>query len=122
MSGISLLDAISNLITLHHLSQYQATRIKEYFSHIKIGEYVYAGIIQSRLNISIDDAYFILEELKKQGFLVHWYEVYCHNCNRSTGVFLDTPRKFNPDQCCSYCDSQMSIGENLIVLYKVVKL
>ena len=79
-------------------------------------------MIKSRLNISIDSAYIILDELKEQGYLVHWYEIYCHECNRSTGVFLDTPRKFNPDQCCDFCGRQMTLEKNLIILYKVVKI
>ena len=122
MSETSLLNAIENLIVLHHLSQYQAARIKEIFSCIKTGELVYAGMLKSRLNISIDAAYIILDELKEQGFLVHLYEIYCHECNRSTGLFLDTPRRFNPDQCCDYCGKQMTLEENLIVLYKVVRI
>ena len=114
MSEDSLLIAIENLITLHHLSQYQATRIREIFSCVRIGELVYAGMLKSRLNISIDAAYIILDELKEQGFLVHWYEIYCHECNRSTGGFLDTPRKFNPDQCCDFCGRQMTLEKKLI--------
>lgn len=79
-------------------------------------------MFKSKLNITIENAYHILEELKKQGYLIHWYEVYCYDCNKSTGVFLDTPRKFNPEQYCDYCGKQLSVDENLIVLYKVVAI
>ena len=122
MSDNTLCNAVKSLIALHHLSQYQADRFLEFFSCLEVGDLVYAGMFKSKLNITIEYAYRILEELKTQGFLVHWYEIYCYNCNKSTGIFLDTPRKFKPELYCDYCGKLLNMDDNLIVLYKVVKV
>lgn len=122
MSENSLCNAVENLITLHRLSSYQGRKFLELFSRLEVGDLVYAGMFKSKLNISIEEAYYLLDELKSQGFLIHWYEIYCYDCNKSTGIFIDTPRKFNPDLCCDYCGKHLTMEENLIVLYKVMRV
>lgn len=94
----------------------------EYFSCIKEADFIYAGQLKSKLAINIKTAYEILEELKEQGFLVNVYEVYCFGCDKSKGVFLDSIEEFNPDFHCDFCDNRLSIYENIIVLYKVIKV
>ena len=63
-----------------------------------------------------------MEELKKQGFLENLYEVYCFDCNKSKGIFLESLEEFNPDWYCDFCGKKLSLEENIIVLYKVVKI
>lgn len=109
-------------MSLHHLTPYQRMKFNEFVSVLTVGELVYAGMFKSKLNISIKEAYKILDELKQQGFLIHWYEIYCHDCDKSTGIFIDSPRKFSEDLYCDYCGKHLSMEENLIVLYKVVKV
>lgn len=104
------------------LTPYQKKKCREFFSYIKVNDFIYAGQLKSKIVIDIQTAYFMLEELKHQGYLINLYEVYCFDCNRSKGVFLDTIEEFNPDFYCDFCGKHLSVEENIIVLYKVVKL
>lgn len=64
----------------------------------------------------------MLEDLKEQGFLSNIYEVYCFDCNKSKGIFLDSITSFSPDMCCDFCGKELTLEENIIVLYKVICL
>ena len=72
--------------------------------------------------VDIRTAYVMLEELKKQGFLKNLYEVYCFDCKKSKGIFLESLEEFKPDWYCDFCDEPLSIEKNIIVLYKVVNV
>ena len=87
-----------------------------------MGDYVYPGHLKSKIAVDIKVSYKMLEELKKQGFLENLYEVYCFDCNKSKGIFLESLEEFNPDWYCDFCGKKLSLEENTIVLYKVVKI
>jgi len=89
---------------------------------VKAGDYIYPGHLKSKLSIGIKDAYEMLENLKRQGFLKNLYEVYCFECNKSKGIFLDSLEQFDSDWYCDFCNKHLSIEENIIVLYKVVRI
>lgn len=104
------------------MTSYQQKKCDEFFEFIKEGDYIYPGHLKSKLFIDIKDAYEILESLKQQGFLRNLYEVYCFDCNKSKGIFLDSLEQFNPDWYCDFCGKHLSLEENIIVLYKVVRV
>lgn len=106
----------------HQLAPYQQAKCNEFFEVLKAGDYVYPGHLKSKLVIDIKIAYKILEELKVQGYLENLYEVYCFDCNKSKGIFLDSLEQFNPDLYCDFCGKSLSLEENIIVLYKVAKV
>lgn len=106
----------------HQLTPYQQKKCDEFFAVLKEGDYIYPGHLKSKIVIDIKSAYNILEELKEQGFLKNLYEVYCFDCNKSKGIFLDSLEQFNPDLYCDFCGKSLSLDENIIVLYKVVRL
>ena len=87
-----------------------------------MGDYVYPGHLKSKMAVDIKASYEILEELKTQGFLSNLYEVYCFDCNKSKGVFLESLEEFNPDWYCDFCDRKLTLADNIIVLYKVIKI
>lgn len=87
-----------------------------------MGDYVYPGHLKSKIAVDIKVSYKMLEELKKQGFLENLYEVYCFDCNKSKGIFLESLEEFNPDWYCDFCGKKLSLEENIIVLYKVVNI
>ena len=120
MSKNTLCDAIKTLEPQHHLTPYQQKKCEDFFSILKVGDYVYPGHLKSKMAVDIKVAYQILEGLKKQGFLINLYEVYCFDCSKSKGIFLESLEDFDPDWHCDFCDRQLSIDENIIVLYKVV--
>ena len=122
MSKNTLYNVIKNLILQYQLMPYQQRKINEFFSVIKEGDYIYAGHFKSKLAISIDQAYCMLEELKREGFLANFYEVYCHDCGKSSGRFFDSLEEFDNDLYCDFCEKHFSLEENVIVLYKVIHI
>ncbi len=102
-----------------HLTPYQKNKLYEFFKNVKVGDYIYAGNLKSKMATDIKTAYFLLDNLKAQGFLKNLYEIYCVECDRSTGIFLNSPEEFG-SRYCDFCDKKLSALENLIVLYKVV--
>ena len=122
MSKNMLCDVIKNLELQYQLTPYQQKKCNAFFSVLKVGDYVYPGHLKSKIAVDIKVSYKILEELKRQGFLENLYEVYCFNCNKSKGIFLESLEEFNPDWYCDFCNKKLSLEENIIVLYKVVKI
>ena len=106
----------------YHLTPYQKKKIDEFFKYAKVGDYIYAGNLKSKIATDIKTAYILLEHLKEQGFLKNLYEIYCFDCNKSTGIFLNSPKEFPEDRYCDFCDKKLSVLENLIVLYKVIAI
>lgn len=106
----------------YQLTPYQQKKCRELFSVLKEGDYVYAGHLKSKISIKIEAAYLMLDELKKQGFLVNLYEIYCFECNKSKGVFLDSLEEFDSDLYCDFCGNHLKVETNIIVLYKVVHI
>ena len=62
-----------------------------------------------------------MEDLKAAGFVKNIYEVYCMKCNRSKGIFLDALTDFDENYTCDFCSSELSVSEDIIVLYKVIR-
>ncbi len=122
MSEITLLDAVENLKKKYQLNDYQWKKCAEYFSVIKPGEFIYPGHLKSILCIDIKSAYFFMEDLKKQGYVRNIYEVYCMNCNKSKGIFIDALTDFDSDSACDFCNKSLSPTEDIIVLYKVIHI
>lgn len=122
MSEISLLEATTNLIKNYDFSIYQRNKCIRFFSSLKKDDYLYPGHFKSKLAIDIKLAYRFLEELKALGYLTNLYEVYCLDCNKSKGKFLNSLTEFEDEWYCDFCNKKLSINENIIVLYKVLKI
>lgn len=122
MSKNTLCNAIKNLQLQHQLTPYQQKKYYEFFAAIEEGDYIYPGQLKSKLAIDIKTAYGILEELKKQGYLENLYEIYCFDCNKSKGIFFESLEQFTPDLYCDFCGRPLSLEDNIIVLYKVIRL
>lgn len=120
MSGITLLDAVENLKISYNLTAYQSKKCDEFFVVIQPGDFIYPGHLKSKLLVDIKTAYFFMEDLKKEGFVTNIYEVYCKQCHKSKGIFLDTLTDFNEDYTCDFCNNSLSVLEDIIVLYKVI--
>jgi len=122
MSEITLLNVIENLKNSYRLSEYQKAKCDEFFSFIKIGDYIYPGNLKSKICISISEAYSFMEELRKHGFVINVYEVYCSSCGKSKGIYLESLVDFKEDSACDFCNEELSPDNDLIVLYKVISL
>lgn len=111
---------IENLKSKHNLKDYQVKQLSRNMKFWKRGDYIYPGHIKSKLNISIIAAYEILETIKSMGILDNVYEVYCRNCSKSKGIFLDTLTDIKEDLSCDFCNHEFNSLEDTIALYKVI--
>lgn len=111
---------IESLKNKHNLSEYQIKQLLKVMKFWKKDDYIYPGYLKSKLNISIIDAYGILETVKSMGILDNVYEVYCRECSKSKGVFLNTLTSMEEDLSCDFCNHEFNSLEDTIVLYKVI--
>ncbi len=122
MSEITLLNVIENLKIAYRLTSYQSKKCDEFFSVIHAGDFVYPGHLKSKLCIDIKTAYFFMDDLKNRGFVKKIYEVYCMDCNRSKGVFLESLTDFDEKSTCDFCNKPLTVSDDIIVLYKVLHI
>lgn len=120
MSEVTLLSVIENLKKQYNLTPYQRKQCDKLFSIIHPGDFVYPGHLKAKLVIDIKTACLFMEDLKKAGFVKNIYEVYCTQCGRSRGIFLETLTDFDEDFTCDSCNNLLSISQDIIVLYKVL--
>lgn len=116
------MNVIKNLKTAYRLTPYQSKKCDEFFSAIRPGDFIYPGHLKSKICIDIKMAYFFMEDLKKAGLVKNIYEVYCMECNRSKGVFLEALTDFDENLSCDFCNSTLSVSDDIIVLYKVLHI
>lgn len=112
---------IENLRNRHDLTEYQVEKLSKIMKFWKKGDYIYPGHLKSKLNISIIDAYKLLETVKAIGLIDNVYEVYCRKCSKSKGIFLNTLTSMNEDLSCDFCNHEFNSLEDTIALYKVIK-
>ncbi len=120
MSEITLLSVIENLKDAYRLTPYQRKKCDEFFSVIHPGDFVYPGHLKSKIGVDIKTAYLFMEDLKKAGFVKNIYEVYCMECNKSKGIFLESLTDFDDNLACDFCNESLSVSDDIIVLYKVL--
>ncbi len=98
----------------YRLTPYQEKKCDEFFSYIR------PGYLKSKICIDIKTAYLFMEDLKKAGFVKNIYEVYCMECNKSKGIFLESLTDFDDNFACDFCNKSLSVSDDIIVLYKVL--
>jgi len=112
---------VESLRNKHKLTEYQVKQLSRVMKFWKNGDYIYPGHLKSKLNISIIDAYELLEIVKSMGFIDNVYEVYCRKCSKSKGIFLNTLTSMKEDLSCDFCNHKFGTLEDNIALYKVIK-
>ncbi|MFP3356887.1 hypothetical protein R0K17_05940 [Planococcus sp. SIMBA_143] len=107
-----------------NLNKRQKEILKNLLKLFKPGSFIYPGVLIRELNISMKDAYTLLNSLASENLLREVYEVSCPYENRSTGVVYDNALELlNADTylSCPTCDQIIDIKENNIAIYKVLK-
>lgn len=105
------------------LNEKQKATLTRLFSLLKIGNYVYPGVLIRELNIEMRIAYQILDFLKEKGYLKEVYEVYCPYEAKSIGMIYDNLLDLLGDdliQYCPECGQTINIQENNILIYQVI--
>ena len=85
-----------------------------------MNNWIYAGVLKRKFDLSTDQVYSILDYLENDGVLMKFYELYCNQCQRLSGhvsVFNEIPETFT----CETCGTQLIGLENSIIVYKVIK-
>lgn len=116
----TLITVIENLKIKHRLTEYQERKLTDFIKYWKINDYIYPGLLKSKLNISIKDAYEILEYIKSLGILENAFEVYCRKCSKSKGIYLKSLVDIPQDLSCDFCNNEFNSLEDTVVLYKVI--
>ena len=115
----TLLNVIESLKIKHKLTAYQERKLTNYMRYWKEDDYIYPGVLKSKLNISIKETYEILEYIKSLGILENVFEVYCKSCSKSKGLYLKSLTDMPEDLSCDFCNHEFNVLEDTIVLYKV---
>lgn len=93
----------------------------DFLSGLKVGDLIYPGHLKNTVNLDIKNVYQMLELLKTQGYISVIYEIYCHDCNHASGIFLDSISEFDPECCCEFCGHRLSALDDIRVLYKLLR-
>ena len=83
--------------------------IINFFSNYKKGDFIYPSVLKRHLNIDEKEIYKILSILEKSNLLKIYYEYFCYNCNRSSGLY----------EYYSNCEDNLTL-DNVRVVYKVI--
>jgi len=96
-------------------------KILDFFNNYKKGMWIYPGVMKRKTGISIKEAYNILNELEKENILDSYYELYCGNCQRSTGIIIKVISEMPDIFQCEICHNEMPSLENAVMIFKAIK-
>ncbi|WP_179874624.1 response regulator [Bacillus toyonensis] len=84
------------------------------------GNIIYPGLIIRKLNIKMSEAYNLLDEIEKTKIIKRNFEIYCNKCQRYTGEIYESLNDIPDNLICDTCDRELSLFNNIIVVYKVM--
>ena len=92
--------------------------IEKYY---RVNQYIYPGVLHRNLGIDIKDIYSFLDLCSNANILKPYFEVYCQNCNRFTGVFFDSIFSIPEEIECPHCNNDIDdLLKSSVVIYKVI--
>ena len=93
----------------------------ELLSAYDTGKWLYPGVLKRKVGLTTELTYEILSSIEKEGFLKGYYELYCGNCQKSTGIVVETLNELPETFTCELCHAEMPAIENAVLVYKVTK-
>jgi len=117
----SVLTNIKQLFKIQmKMDESEIIKYVSFLENYNKGMWIYPGVIKRKLNVPISDVYNCLYCLEQAGILCGYFELYCNNCQHSTGntfeAFNQIPNEFE----CEICNHIFSGVENTILIYKVI--
>ena len=114
-----LLIAKQSLVDRSKINDKRKDILLEIIKTWKKGDIIYPNAIKSKLYISFEEAYDLLDIFEEIGILEYVFQIYCHKCNK----FQDRPilnglNEFSDDIYCDE-DHKLSPLEDTILLYRV---
>lgn len=117
----STLATIGQLIKLHDIIDSNlADRFLSLLAHYHVDNWLYPGVITRKLGITITKAYDLLKILEGEGYIELYYELYCSQCHKYSGIVVKTIEEIPDFFKCESCDSEMIGIENAIIIFKVI--
>lgn len=84
--------------------------------------YMYPGAVARKLDISIDQAFILLNRLEKEGILDRLFEFRCPDNDNYREFFKDISYINLPNKItCEECSEVFPLKDNLYVIYEVKK-
>lgn len=120
MSSDTLVNIEDLLRRLQKLSDPEIAAICELLSSYRVGMWLYPGVIVRRIPLTIDKTYAVVDLLAENNYMKPYYELYCNNCQRATGMIFETIGEMPQEFECEICHATMISIQNSILVYKVV--
>lgn len=118
----STLSRIDKLIRDENIvNESQLSILLDLLSNYKLDMWIYPGVIKRKLGISVSETYNILHIIQKEDFIDSYYELYCNNCQKSSGIVVNTLSEMPQSFQCDVCDAELPALENAMLIYKVIK-
>lgn len=86
----------------------------------KSKDVIYPTALQRNVNISIKEAYEILEVFEENGYVKSFLQVYCPKCQKFSGHFYEVLEDIEEDLYCMHCDEEIDNPiAHAVIVYKV---
>lgn len=120
MSSDTLVNIKELLCKLQILTDSELTAICDLLRMYRIGMWLYPGVIVRRIPLTIDKTYAVVDTLAENNYIKPYYELYCNNCQKATGIVFETLGEMPQEFECEICHATMISIQNSILVYKVV--
>lgn len=117
----STLAKIEALINQNELiNNVDSKKVSNLLIHYKKDMWIYPSVLKRKLQVDIKTAYSILNLLEDQDLIERYYELYCFDCQHSTGLLKKTMNEIPDEFECDTCQRTLFALENCRVVFVVV--
>ena len=117
----STLAKIEALINQNELiNNVDSKKVSTLLNHYKKDMWIYPSVLKRKLQVDIKTAYSILNLLEDQDLIERYYELYCFDCQHSTGLLKKTMNEIPDEFECDTCQRTLFALENCRVVFVVV--
>ncbi len=117
----STLAKIETLINQNELmNNIDSKRVSNLLIHYKKDMWIYPSVLKRKLQVDLRTAYSILDLLEDQDLIERYYELYCFDCQHSTGLLKKTMNEIPDKFECDTCQRALFALENCRVVFVVV--
>ena len=121
----STLAKIEALINQNELiNNVDSKKVSNLLNYYKKDMWIYPSVLKRKLQVDIKTAYSILNLLEDQDLIERYYELYCFDCQHSTGLLKKTMNLFVAKIGfiveCDTCQRTLFALENCRVVFVVV--
>lgn len=101
------------------LDKREVELLVDFLRNYEVGQYIYPGMIISKLKITSAIAYNVLTNMEDSGFISKSYEEYCSRCGKVNGNIYDSFGDIPEKMYCKFCGDRLDPINDTVVIYKV---